>query len=240
MGGRTAILCPMYTPPASLLFSHVGQGDGHDALHSSMIPLPGRFWVLLTLTQGGSCSSSHSESFCSLSLCTSGKRGMDLLTQNALLFFGTHAASWEACSIIHDFLWMSLRILAVCMCVSITIWGSAYVFPLSRLRIGPSPPFGVCCEFVCFSRCCSGKSVAIVLSLVLGCCVCAITFWGYCWVFLAMLGPRTTLNCLVWLEKVQLLVWGCHPVVFTLFTELWTVCFTAVCSGWSSDCWELD
>ena len=46
----------------------------------------------------------------------------------------------------------------------------------------------------------------------------------------------TTLkHCLTW-TVFHLLVWGFHPIVFIVFTELWTVCFAMVCSGWSSDC----
>ena len=35
MGGRTASLCPTYTPPGGSLFSCRGQGEGHHSLHSS-------------------------------------------------------------------------------------------------------------------------------------------------------------------------------------------------------------
>ena len=37
--------------------------------------------------------------------------------------------------------------------------------------------FDVSCVF---SRCCSGKSVVVVLPLDLGCCAWVITFWGCC------------------------------------------------------------
>ena len=67
---------------------------------------------------------------------------------------------------------------------------------------------------------------AVVLPLVLGCCVCKYILGCY-WVFLATLGPRTTLKHLVWLELCSPFRLGCHPVVFIFFTELWTTCFTA-------------
>ena len=56
--------------------------------------------------------------------------------------------------------------------------------------------------------------------------VYASTFLDCCRVVLATLGPRTTLSRLVELICVHLFVWGCHPVVFIFFTELWTACFT--------------
>ena len=44
-------------------------------------------------------------------------------------------------------------------------------------------------------------------------------------------------RCLTW-TMFHLFIWGCHPIFFTFFTELWTVGFNAVCSGWSLNCYS--
>ena len=49
---------------------------------------------------------------------------------------------------------------------------------------------------------------------------------------------RAKNNSRVWLDLscVSPFVWGCHPVVYAFFTELWMGCFAVVGSGWSLDC----
>ena len=59
---------------------------------------------------------------------------------------------------------------------ALTFWGPAYVFPLSRPRIGPFHLHVGFAMSLCFSRCCNGKSVAIVFPWFLGCCVCKYLF----------------------------------------------------------------
>ena len=89
--------------------------------------------------------------------------------------------AWEA-----QFQWCKFSLAA--------LW-STYVFSLDNAGILSSLPFAYCVMLPLF-HCEIG---AVVLPLVLGCCVCKYLL-GCCWFFLVTLGPRTTLNHLVWLE----------------------------------------
>ena len=84
-------------------------------------------------------------------------------------------------------------------------------------------------------------SLGCRFTLVLGCFLVAKdadVFWGL--LLSCFDHSRAKNNSGAWfdLNCVSPFVWGCHPVVFAFFTELWAICFDAVCSGWSSDYWQ--
>ena len=127
--------------------------------------------------------------------------------------------------------------------VGLWMW-IGYWFPHLLADIFPC----LCWDF-CFSPVLGLCNIAIVFIVSLGCrftlflgcfLVSEATdvFWG---LFLSFFcHSRAKNNSRVWfdLNYVSPFVWGCHPVVFAFFTEMWAVCFTAACSGWSLDYWE--
>ena len=97
-----------------------------------------------------------------------------------------------------------------------------YVFPLSMIENQTAPLFWDCVMLPSFSLWVWGCCLPPGFWLLLDCWGCNV-FWDCCWVVLATLGPRTTLKRCLTCTVFRLFVWGCHPVVFTFFTELWTV-----------------
>ena len=116
------------------------------------------------------------------------------------------------------------------------------IFPLSKIENRNSLLFSGCVMFLWLSHeidCCSYPETVACCGFPPRCLLLRMqSSFGCHWVVLATLGPRTTLNHLVWPELCSNFRLGCHPIIFVFFTELWTVCFTAICSGWSSYCLE--
>ena len=140
------------------------------------------------------------------------------------LVFFLHAANWRG----------GLRTRSLCACSPYGFVVCVHVFLCPGMRIRLSLLFWDCVMFLSL-HCEMGLLffpwcvIVVVFPRLFVCCGCKYLL-GCCWVVLAMLWPRTTLNHFAWPELRSPLL-GCHPVFFCFLTKLWIVHFV-VCRPW--------